>query len=182
MPTLRAILAIPVGLLAGGLATMLADRVLSDTPLGLRSRCPACGASLSFAETLPVLTRFRLGGSCRGCGVSVTGGDPIAEAVTAVLFVWVVLRYDQGDTLVVIPLILVVAGVALSVTDLRAYRLPDRLVFPTFWLSLVAMAVLSILELERPVRCLLQLAVRSGIRSFSSFSTFSSRRRWGLAT
>ena len=81
MPTLRAILAIPVGLLAGGLATMLADRVLSDTPLGLRSRCPACGASLSFAETLPVLTRFRLGGSCRGCGVSVTGGDPIAEAV-----------------------------------------------------------------------------------------------------
>jgi prepilin signal peptidase PulO-like enzyme (type II secretory pathway) len=52
--------------------------------------------------------------------------------------------------LVVIPLILVVAGVALSVTDLTAYRLPDRLVFPTFWLSLVAMTVLSILELERP--------------------------------
>jgi leader peptidase (prepilin peptidase)/N-methyltransferase len=150
MPTLRAILAIPVGLLAGGFGTMLADRTLSGTPLGLRSRCAACGASLSFAETLPVLSWFRLGDSCRGCGVSVTVGDPIAEVVTAVLFVWVVLRYDQGDTLVVIPLVLVVAGVALSVTDLTAYRLPDRLVFPTFWLSLVAMAVLSILELERP--------------------------------
>ncbi len=145
-----AILVIPVGLLAGGFVTMLADRMLSDTPLGLRSRCSACGASLSFAETVPVLGWFRLGGSCRRCGVSVTVGDPIAEAVTAVLFVWVVLRYDQADTLVVIPLILVVAGVALSVTDLTAYRLPDRLVFPTFWLSLVAMTVLSILELERP--------------------------------
>ena len=150
MPTLRAILTLPVGLLAGGFVTKLADRTLSDTPLGLRSRCPACGASLSFAETLPVLNWLRLGGSCRGCGVSVTVGEPIAEAVTAVLFVWVVLRYDQGDTLVVIPLILAVAGVALSVTDLTAYRLPDRLVFPTFWLSLVAMAVLSILELGRP--------------------------------
>ena len=143
-----AILAIPVGLLAGGFVTMLADRMLSDTPLGLCSRCSACGASLSFAETIPVLGWFRLGGSCRRCGVSVTVGDPIAEAMTAVLFVWVVLRYDQAGTLVVIPLILVVAGVALSVTDLTAYRLPDRLVFPTFWLSLVAMAVLSILELD----------------------------------
>ena len=150
MLTPLAILAIPVGLLAGGFVTMLADRMLSDTPLGLCSRCSACGASLSFAETIPVLGWFRLGGSCRRCGVSVTVGDPIAEAVTAVLFVWVVLRYDQAGTLVVIPLILVVAGVALSVTDLTAYRLPDRLVFPTFWLSLVAMTVLSILELERP--------------------------------
>ena len=165
-----AILAIPVGLLAGGFVTMLADRMLSDTPLGLCSRCSACGASLSFAETIPVLGWFRLGGSCRRCGVSVPGGDPIAEAMTAVLFVWVVLRYDQAGTLVVIPLILVVAGVALSVTDLTAYRLPERLVFPTFWLSLVAMTVLSILELERPRRCLVRSGVLPGIRSFSSFS------------
>lgn len=150
MLTLLAIPVIPVGLLVGGFVTMLADRMLSDTPLGLCSRCSACGASLSFAETIPVLGWFRLGGSCRRCGVSVTVGDPIAEVVTAVLFVWVVLRYDQAGTLVVIPLILVVAGAALSVTDLTAYRLPDRLVFPTFWLSLVAMTVLSILELERP--------------------------------
>ncbi len=113
MLALLAILAIPVGLLAGGFVTMLADRMLSDTPLGLCSRCSACGASLSFAETIPVLGWFRLGGSCRRCGVSVTVGDPIAEAVTAVLFVWVVLRYDQAGTLVVIPLILVVAGVEL---------------------------------------------------------------------
>ena len=40
---------------------------------------------------------FRLGGSCRDCGLSVTVGDPIFEAVTAFLFVWVVLRYDQGE-------------------------------------------------------------------------------------
>ena len=124
MPTVRAMLAIPVAPRAGGLVMMFADRMLSDTPLGLRSRYPTCGASLSFAETLPVLGWFRLGGSCCDCGVSVTIGDPIAEAVTAVLFVWVVLRYDQGDALVVIPLVLVIAGVALSVTDLTAYRCP----------------------------------------------------------
>ncbi len=150
MPTLRAILVIPVALLAGGFVTMLANRMLSDTPLGLCSRCPAFGASLSFVEMPRVLSWFRLGGPCRDCGVSVTIGDPIAEAVTAVLFVWLLLRHDQGDTLVVIPLILVAAGVALSVTELTAYRLPDRLVYPTVWLSLVAMAVLSIFELERP--------------------------------
>ena len=149
MLTLQAILAIPVGLLAEGFVTMLADRMLTDTRLGLRSRCSECGVSLPLAETIPVLGWFRRGGSCRDCDASITVGDPIAEVVIAVLFVWVVLRYDQGDTLVVIPLILVVAGVALSVTDLTAYRLLDRLVFPTFWLSLLAMEMLSILKLER---------------------------------
>ena len=58
MLTLLAILVIPVGLLVGGFVTMLADRMLSDTPLGLCSRCSACGASLSFAETIPVLGWF----------------------------------------------------------------------------------------------------------------------------
>ncbi len=150
MRTLLAILVLPIGLLAGGFVTMLADRMLSDTPLGLVSRCARCEASLSFADTIPVLSWFRLGGSCRHCGTPITVGDPVAEVVTAVMFIWVVLRYDQADTLVVIPLILVVAGVALSATDLTAYRLPDRLVFPTLWLSLITMAMLSVLALDRP--------------------------------
>lgn len=177
MPTLLAILAISVGPLADGFVTMLAGHMLSATPLGLRSRCQECGAALSFAETIPVISWFRLGGSCLDCGVSVTIGD-----LTAVLFVWVVLRYDQGDTLVVIPLILVVAGVALSATDLTAYRLPDRLVFPTFWLSLVTMAVLSTLELERPE--VLLGAVGSAVGYFPFLFVFisSNRRRWGSAT
>ena len=150
MLTHQAILAIPVGLFAGGFVTMLAARMLRDTVLGLFSCCPECGVSLSFAEIVPALSWFGGGGSCRDCDASITVCDQIAEAATAVLFVWAVLRYDQGDTLVVIPLILVVAGVALSVTDVTAYRLPDRLVFPTFWLSLLAAAMLWILELERP--------------------------------
>ena len=104
---------------------------------------------MSFAEKIPALSWFRGGGSCRDRDASITVRDQVAEAVTAVLFVWVLLRYDQGDAVVVIPLILVVAGVALSVTDLTACRLSDRLVLPTFWLSLLAMAMLSILELER---------------------------------
>lgn len=43
MLTLQAILAIPVGLFAGGFLTMLADRMLRDTALGLFSHRPECG-------------------------------------------------------------------------------------------------------------------------------------------
>ncbi|MEO0491791.1 MAG: prepilin peptidase [Actinomycetota bacterium] len=166
MQTILVILAIPFGLLAGGFATMLADRTLDDTPLGFGSRCPQCGASLSIVDTIPVLSWLRLGGSCRHCGASITVGYPIVEVATAVLFVWVAFRYDQTDFLIAVPLILVVAGAALSATDLYAYRLPNRLVFPAFWLSLIAMAVLSILELERPDALLGALGAAVGYSLF----------------
>lgn len=148
MQTVLVILAIPFGLLAGGFATMLADRMLDDSSLSLGSRCPHCGVSLSAADTMPVLSWFRLGGACRHCGDKITVGYPIVEVATALLFVWVAFRYDQTDWLIIVPLILVVAGVALAATDLYTYRLPNRIVFPAFWASLIAMVVLALVELD----------------------------------
>lgn len=162
MQTVLVILAIPFGLFAGGFATMLADRMLDDSPLSLRSRCPNCETRLSFADTVPVLSWFRLGGTCRNCGGSITVGYPIAEAATAALFVWIAFRYDQTDWLIVVPLILAVAGVALAATDLYTYRLPNRIVFPAFWISLIAMAVLAVVELDRPSAVLGALAAGVG--------------------
>ena len=115
-------------------------------------------------------TRFRSSGGwwCEAGAVTAPSRSPAyvaVEIVTAALFVLVAVRYDQTDWLIVVPLILVVALVALSTIDLYVYRLPDRLVFPSFALSLVAMGVLAVLELDRPEALGRAVAPQSGTAS-----------------
>ena len=148
--TVLVLLAVPAGLLAGGLATMLVDRIPDATPLRTRSRCPHCEHRLAWLDTVPLIGWVVVRGRCRHCAAPITPAYLAVEIVTAALFVLVAVRYDQTDWLIVVPLILVVALVALSTIDLYVYRLPDRLVFPSFALSLVAMGVLAVLELDRP--------------------------------
>lgn len=146
MQTVLILALFPLGLIAGGFATMLADRGLDDTPFSLRSRCPHCHADLSLVDTIPIVSWFRLGRSCRHCGAPITKGYPLVELGTAILFAWVAWRYDQTDWLIIVPLIFVVAAMALTATDLYTYRLPNRIVFPAFWVSLVAMVILAVVE------------------------------------
>ncbi|MEM9201873.1 MAG: prepilin peptidase [Actinomycetota bacterium] len=164
--TLLMILAVPVGLLAGSYATMLVDRMQDDTPLSVRSRCPNCGGPLGLLDTLPVLSWVRLGGQCRECGERITPAYPAVELVTMALFVFVAYRYHQTDWLIIVPLILVVALVSLSTIDLYVYRLPNRLVFASLGLSLVAMAVLAVADLRDPAVLLGPLLAGLGYSAF----------------
>jgi leader peptidase (prepilin peptidase)/N-methyltransferase len=159
--TLLVIFAIPLGLIAGGFATMLVDRIPDDTPLRLRSRCPGCEHELGWADTIPVLGWLRLRGRCRHCGARITPAYPAVEVVTAALFALVALRYDQTEWLILVPLVLVVALVALSTIDFYVYRLPDRIVFPALAISFVFMAVLAVVEVDRP-----SALVRAGVGAF----------------
>ena len=144
------ILTIPLGLIAGGFATMLVDRIPDATPLTLRSRCPYCAHELRWVDTIPVVGWMRLRGRCRHCEQRITPAYVAVEVVTAMLFVLVAVRYDRTDWLILAPLVLVVALVALSTIDFYVYRLPDRIVFPSLGVSLVLMAVLAFTEVDRP--------------------------------
>ncbi len=135
------------GLVAGGFATMLIDRIPDKTPLSLRSRCPQCEHPLSIADTVPVLSWLRRR-SCRHCGASVTAAYPLVELATAGLFVAAAARYGVEWELLP-PLVLIVALVSLSMIDMYVYRLPDRLVFPSLGLSALAIVVAA-LGIDRP--------------------------------
>ena len=94
--TALVILAVPLGLIAGGFATMLVDRIPDETPLGLRSRCPHCEHELGWIDTIPVIGWLRLRGRCRHCDQPITPAYVAVEVVTAALFVLVAFRYDPG--------------------------------------------------------------------------------------
>lgn len=131
------------GLAAGGFATMLADRIPDATPLSLRSRCPECGRSLDVVDTLPVVGWTLRRGRCRHCAERVAASYVVVEVAVAALFIAIVARHGL-DWLAMPPAVLAVALVALSLIDLRVYRLPDRLVFPALAVSAVSMVVAAL--------------------------------------
>ncbi|MEZ5168282.1 MAG: prepilin peptidase [Acidimicrobiales bacterium] len=133
----------PLGLVAGGFVTMLADRIPDATALSWRSRCPACSHRLALAETVPVVSWFRRGGRCGHCAQPITPAYPVVEAVTAVLWVVVAARFGW-DWRLLPPLVMVTALMALSVIDFYVYRLPDRLVFPSLGISATTMVIAAI--------------------------------------
>lgn len=135
--------AVPLGLVVGGFLTMVVDRVPDRTPLGWRSRCPRCEHPLGVAEVVPVASWLVLRGRCAHCGGRITPAYPVVELVTAAAFVLVAARFG-AEWVVIPPLVLVAALVALSTVDLYVYRLPDRITFPAIGLSLVAMVGVSL--------------------------------------
>ncbi len=144
MQILLLLLAVPFGLVAGGLVTMVADRVPNGLPV-LRPgpRCPYCEHPLGRADTVPVLSWLRLRGRCRWCDHRITPAYPAAEVVTALLVVAAVAEF--GDSWVVLPfLILYPVLVAVSITDLYHYRIPDRITFPALAVCLALVAVVSL--------------------------------------
>lgn len=144
-----AILAAPIGLMVGGFVTMLVDRVPDRTRLTLGSRCPYCKHDLAWIEVVPVISWLAHRGRCRHCDHAITQAYPAVEIVTAALFVIVVVKFG-ANWVVIPPLVLVTAIMALSVIDLYIYRLPDLITFPAIGISLVSMVIVAI-AIHRPI-------------------------------
>lgn len=144
MQTVLFVLALPLGLLLGGLVTMVADRVPDGLPV-LRPgpRCPACEHRLRLVDVVPVLSWFRSRGRCRRCDERISVAYPVVEVVTALSVVVAVLEF--GDTWVVLPfLVFYPTLVAVSVVDLFHYRIPDRITFPAFGVCFALIVVVSV--------------------------------------
>ena len=129
-----------VGLNFGSFANVCIYRMPLDlSVVRPRSSCPKCKKMIAWHDNIPVFSYLLLAGKCRGCGAKISVMYPTVEFLTAVLFVLVFFKYGVSVqlflfwllafSLVVIsaidiyhriipdifPLILVVAGLALSV-------------------------------------------------------------------
>ena len=138
------------GLIAGGVVTMLAERIARSEALSFRFRCGSCQARLAYYEIIPLLSWLVLRGRCRHCCDRITLMYPTVELATSALWVAVALRFGWGWRLLP-PLVLVVALMALSLVDLYSYRLPDRLVFVALGMSFVAVLLGAVGSGDRSV-------------------------------
>jgi len=121
------ILAAVVGSCLGSYATTLAVRMArQEQSLSGRSACDNCDVTLSFAQTVPILSYVLSGGACRACSSRIdpvhVAGEALGAGVAAVAFL---VAAPERATLIAL------AGLALlaaSIVDIRTQRLPHFLV------------------------------------------------------
>lgn len=114
-----------------------------------RSECMSCHHQLAAKDLVPVLSWLWLRGKCRYCKARIPD-SPLVELVVPALFVLSYVFWPSPLTTgpavfeFVLWLIFLVGFVALAVYDLRWYLLPDKIVFPLFWLAVLQLVVLVV--------------------------------------
>jgi len=147
------------GLAIGSFLNVVAYRV----PLGLSvvspaSACPGCGSEISARDNVPVLSWLVLRGKCRHCAEPISPRYLVVEAITAVVFVAIALRFlpdvlgaataaakVSGTLVLVAFLYLGAISVALTAIDLDVHRLPDAIVLPSYAVGVVLLGVAALL-------------------------------------
>jgi leader peptidase (prepilin peptidase)/N-methyltransferase len=116
------------GLELGGLATIFIQRWIDERPIFRpgRSVCPLCRHTLSWRETIPVVSFFMLKGRCRHCGAPIGGQYMLVELSC---LAWsLALAHNFGPGLAWgVYLILGCLLVAGSFIDFETFMLPDRI-------------------------------------------------------
>lgn len=127
-------------------------RIASDSRLSItkgRSMCMSCGHELGPLDLVPVVSWLWLRGKCRYCKAPIPD-TPVAELVLPVLFLvsyayWPkTLQFgwnEYGIALFGVWLLVLTCFLALTIYDIRWYRLPDRIVMP---LTLLAIAFVGV--------------------------------------
>jgi len=134
-----------LGAVIGSFLNVVIHRVPREESIVLpSSRCPSCGAEISFYDNVPVLSYLMLGGRCRSCKVHISARYPAVEALTALL--WVTVAWHDGLSFALpFDLIFVTAITALIFIDAEHMILPNAITYPGIVFALIARLALPLL-------------------------------------
>lgn len=93
-----------------------------------RSMCPACHSPIAARDLVPLLSWVCLKGRCRDCAARIGWHYPAVELAAAAIALWAATA--MSGWLLWASCALGWALLALSLIDLRCYRLPDCLTLP----------------------------------------------------
>lgn len=111
----------------GSFTCCLADRILNGTSvLKGRSHCDTCGHVLGVLDLIPLFSWLALRGRCRYCGSKIPAEAFWAELVSGMACCLIVYRYDIS-VLALRGILLWMVLLCLTLTDLHAWIIPDRL-------------------------------------------------------
>ncbi|HET9721813.1 MAG TPA: prepilin peptidase [Candidatus Saccharimonadales bacterium] len=106
-----------------------------------RSQCDGCGHQLAAKDLVPLLSWLSLKGRCRYCGQKISWQHPAIELATAAAFIlsyifWPASLGLAGQKLLLVTWLISVIGLmALLVYDARWMTLPNRILYPTFFVA-----------------------------------------------
>ncbi len=89
------VLALVLGAVLGSFLNCAAWRLVhKESILRGRSHCAKCGHTLGALDLVPIFSYLALKGKCRYCGQPISRRYPAVEAVSALVFCTVLLRFD----------------------------------------------------------------------------------------
>src|SRR3712207_1553184 len=159
----RAIVALPFGLVIGSFMTVVVSRVpAGESVIKPRSLCPSCGVPIRSRDNVPVVGWFVLRGRCRNCGERISALYPALEIVTAALFVAAFVVFDDLWVAALIAALLSLMP-AITVIDIQHRIIPNRLMYP----ALIAFPICVLIAFAAggdvdPLRAALGLAIFGG--------------------
>jgi leader peptidase (prepilin peptidase)/N-methyltransferase len=160
-----AVLAGVAGLAVGLFLNVVIDRVPPREPLTpLRFRCPRCPEEAADRPGLPWGAWLVPGRACPVCGAPLPARYWLVPLSTAGLFAAVALRFGT-DWALPAYLVFVASLVAVTVIDLQLQIIPNRIVYPTIFLSvpLLGLAAVAQADLGRLGRALVGAALAWGL-------------------
>ena len=105
-----------------------------------RSACTSCGNVIRWLHNIPVLSWLFLRGKCAYCGQRISARYPLVELATGISFagvtIWAGLTWALPAYLW-----LAAISIALSLIDWDTKTLPNRIVFPSYPVSLALLAL-----------------------------------------
>src|SRR5947208_12277569 len=104
-----------------------------------RSRCPACGHTISAAENIPLVSWVMLCGRCSACKARVSGRYPLVELLGGAAATWPAVHFGFGAAAFA-AMVFVWCIVAASFIDFDTQLLPDSITLPLLWLGLLVNA------------------------------------------
>jgi leader peptidase (prepilin peptidase)/N-methyltransferase len=129
-----------LGLCIGSFVNVLVFRLPeSESVVSPGSRCRACDRPLAWYENIPLLSYLALGGRCRACRAPISFQYPLVELAVALLFVGNFLWFggtaagDRAGLAMlarpgwIIGAVFTTILLAIALTDLRTYLIPDEL-------------------------------------------------------
>ena len=144
------IISFVLGTVMGSAMTCLGDRLAEGKSwVKGRSECDACHHELTGRDLIPVVSYLRNHGKCRYCGAKLSSKYLWTELLSGIVFLLIFLKEGMTDGTVIIQWGLCSALLALSITDLDCYIIPDRMiVFLILWwfVSLTMKAVNGTLD------------------------------------
>lgn len=131
-----------------------------------RSHCDGCGQTLSYAQTLPLVSYVAAGGACRDCRARIDPIHPAGELAGGAVFLGALMLGDpiRAASVALLGLVLIAA----SAVDAKSQKLPDAL-------TLLAAMLCALLAWTRSVgagfaglaAALVAIAVLEGLRRLS---------------
>jgi len=134
------------GLVIGSFLNVVIWRVpRRESLVAPRSHCPGCDTPIAPRDNIPLVSWALLRGRCRHCGEPIAIRYPLVELATGVLFAAVGARYAHTWAL---PAYLVLTGalIAISAIDLEHFIIPNRIVYPVGFASVILLAGAAAIE------------------------------------